>query len=152
MRGAGIHAFGGQVRMLELAAPSPAPDEVVISVQAAGVGNWDEFVRVGDWDVGRQPPLALGVERGQPEYAGNRQQEVMSCPGQDIRFSRGAVRELCGRRAVGVGLRERGAEKPEGPVLSQRPGLQEEDGHRVADLHGGQQFGDEAGLDVLELQ
>src|SRR5262245_25825014 len=63
MRGAGIDAFGGEVRLLELAAPaSPAPDEVVISVQAAGVGNWDEFVRVGDWDVGREPPLALGVE------------------------------------------------------------------------------------------
>ena len=31
-------------------------------MHAAGVGNWDEFVRVGDWDVGREPPLALGVE------------------------------------------------------------------------------------------
>jgi NADPH:quinone reductase-like Zn-dependent oxidoreductase len=63
MQAAGIDTFGGDVRMLELAAPaSPAPDEVVISVRAAGVGNWDEFVRVGSWDVGRRPPLALGVE------------------------------------------------------------------------------------------
>jgi NADPH:quinone reductase-like Zn-dependent oxidoreductase len=63
MRAAGIDAFGADVRVLELAAPgSPAPDEVVISVRAAGVGNWDEIVRVGDWDVGRKPPLALGVE------------------------------------------------------------------------------------------
>src|SRR5919204_863979 len=63
MRAAGIETFGGEVRMLELAAPgSPAPDEVVISVRAAGVGNWDEIVRVGSWDVGRRPPLALGVE------------------------------------------------------------------------------------------
>ena len=63
MQAAGIDAFGSELRMLELAAPpSPAPDEVVISVRAAGVGNWDEFVRVGDWDVGRRPPLALGVE------------------------------------------------------------------------------------------
>jgi NADPH:quinone reductase-like Zn-dependent oxidoreductase len=63
MRAAGIDAFGGEVRLLELAAPvSPAPDEVVILVQAAGVGNWDEIVRVGGWDVGRRPPLALGVE------------------------------------------------------------------------------------------
>ena len=63
MRAAGIDAFGGEVRLLELSAPaSPAPDEVVISVHAAGVGNWDEIVRVGDWDVGRRPPLALGVE------------------------------------------------------------------------------------------
>src|SRR5581483_12022873 len=63
MRAAGIDAFGDAVRMLELAAPSPpAPDEVVISVRAAGVGNWDEIVRVGGWDVGHRPPLALGVE------------------------------------------------------------------------------------------
>src|SRR3989440_2043893 len=63
MRAAGIDAFGDAVRMLDLSAPSsPAPDEVVISVRAAGVGNWDEIVRVGDWDVGHRPPLALGVE------------------------------------------------------------------------------------------
>src|SRR5438477_8180490 len=63
MQAAGIQAFGGEVHILDLPAPaSPAPDEVVISVYAAGVGNWDEIVRVGDWDVGRQPPLALGVE------------------------------------------------------------------------------------------
>src|SRR5438552_4399857 len=63
MKAAGIDAFGGEVQLLELAAPPPpAPDEVVISVRAAGVGNWDEIVRVGGWDVGRQPPLGLGVE------------------------------------------------------------------------------------------
>jgi NADPH:quinone reductase-like Zn-dependent oxidoreductase len=26
------------------------------------VGNWDEFVRTGGWDVGTSPPMALGVE------------------------------------------------------------------------------------------
>ena len=26
------------------------------------MGNWEEFVRTGGWDVGRTPPLALGVE------------------------------------------------------------------------------------------
>jgi NADPH:quinone reductase-like Zn-dependent oxidoreductase len=63
MRAAGIDAFGGEVHMLELGRPgSPAPDELVISVRTTGVGNWDEIVRVGDWDVGRRPPLALGVE------------------------------------------------------------------------------------------
>src|SRR4051812_49689182 len=49
--------------MLELAAPqSLDPDEVVIAVRAAGVGNWDEIVRTGGWDVGRKLPLVLGVE------------------------------------------------------------------------------------------
>src|SRR5919109_2114561 len=63
MRAVGIDAFGGDVRVLELTAPgSPAPDELVISVRAAGVGNWDEIVRVGEWNVGQRPPLALGVE------------------------------------------------------------------------------------------
>jgi NADPH:quinone reductase-like Zn-dependent oxidoreductase len=63
MRAAGIETFGGEVQMFELAAPrSPAPDEVVIAVRAAGVGNWDEIVRTGGWDVGRRPPLVLGVE------------------------------------------------------------------------------------------
>ena len=76
MQAAGVDAFGGQVHTLELAAPaSPAPDEVVISVHAAGVANWDEFVRIGDWDVGREPPLALGVEA-----AG-----VVAAVGEDVR-------------------------------------------------------------------
>jgi NADPH:quinone reductase-like Zn-dependent oxidoreductase len=63
MRAAGIETFGGEVQMLELAAPqSLAPDEVEVAVRAAGVGNWDEIVRAGGWDVGRRPPLVLGVE------------------------------------------------------------------------------------------
>ena len=63
MRAAGIEAFGDEVRMLELALPgSPAADEIVMAVFAAGVGNWDDIVRVGGWDVGRPPPVALGVE------------------------------------------------------------------------------------------
>ena len=63
MRAAGIRQFGANVELLELPEPgSPAPDEVLIRVAAAGVGNWDEIVRQGGWDVGVQPPLALGVE------------------------------------------------------------------------------------------
>src|ERR687888_2319262 len=81
MRAVGIDAFGGDVRVLELTAPgSPAPDELVISVRSAGVGNWDEIVRVGEWDVGRKPPLALGVEA-----AG-----VVAAAGEDVtRFALG---------------------------------------------------------------
>lgn len=61
--------------MLDLEAPAPpASDEVVISVRAAGVGSWDEFVRVGKWDVGGRPPMALGVEA-----AG-----VVTAAGQDV--------------------------------------------------------------------
>jgi NADPH:quinone reductase-like Zn-dependent oxidoreductase len=63
LRAAGIEAFGGEVTLLELPEPPPLKaDEVLIEVRAAGVANWDEFVRTGSWDVGRVPPLALGVE------------------------------------------------------------------------------------------
>ncbi|MBI3750296.1 MAG: alcohol dehydrogenase catalytic domain-containing protein [Chloroflexi bacterium] len=31
-------------------------------MRAAGIGNWDELVRIGGWDVGIRPPMALGVE------------------------------------------------------------------------------------------
>jgi NADPH:quinone reductase-like Zn-dependent oxidoreductase len=63
MRVAGIRRIGGDVELIE--APRPRPlteDEVLIQVRAVGVGNWDEIVRTGGWDVGRNPPLALGVE------------------------------------------------------------------------------------------
>src|SRR3954464_7539426 len=63
MRAARIRQFGANIELLELPAPgAPAPDEVVIRVVAAGVGNWDGLVRQGRWDVGAPPPLALGVE------------------------------------------------------------------------------------------
>ena len=63
MRAAGIERLGGDVRLIALPDPRAlASDEVLIEVRAAGVANWDEFVRVGGWDVGAQPPMALGVE------------------------------------------------------------------------------------------
>jgi len=63
MRAAGVRQFGAVIEPLDLPAPRrPLADEVLVAVQAAGVGNWDEFVRTGSWDTGIQPPLALGVE------------------------------------------------------------------------------------------
>ncbi|HEX8857034.1 MAG TPA: alcohol dehydrogenase catalytic domain-containing protein, partial [Thermoleophilaceae bacterium] len=63
VRAAGIEQFGDAVETLELAEPRALHDgEVLIEVRAAGVANWDDIVRVGDWDVGRRPPMALGVE------------------------------------------------------------------------------------------
>ena len=63
LRAAGIEAYGAELKDLELPEPPPLKaGEVLIEVKAAGVGNWDEFVRTGGWDVGRVPPLALGVE------------------------------------------------------------------------------------------
>jgi NADPH:quinone reductase-like Zn-dependent oxidoreductase len=63
MRAAGISEFGGAVGPINLPDPRPlADDEVLIEIRAAGVGNYQEFVRTGEWDVGRAPPMALGVE------------------------------------------------------------------------------------------
>jgi NADPH:quinone reductase-like Zn-dependent oxidoreductase len=63
MQVAGIREVGAQVEMIDVSEPRPlAPDEVLVEVVAAGVGNWDEFVRTGGWDVGGSPPMALGVE------------------------------------------------------------------------------------------
>lgn len=62
MKAAGIERFGADVRELSLADPrSPGAGEVLIEVRAAGVGNWDDIVRVGSWEVGTRPPMALGV-------------------------------------------------------------------------------------------
>jgi NADPH:quinone reductase-like Zn-dependent oxidoreductase len=59
----GVRTLGGKVEMLEVDEPRPlAADEVLIDVRAAGVGNWDNIIRTGGWDVGTSPPLALGVE------------------------------------------------------------------------------------------
>ena len=63
MRAAGVRRFGDPVELLDLPQPRTLrPDEVLIDVQAAGVGNWDEFVRTGSWNLGIGPPMALGVE------------------------------------------------------------------------------------------
>jgi NADPH:quinone reductase-like Zn-dependent oxidoreductase len=63
VRVAGIERYGGPVEMIEVGDPrTPRDGELLIGVRAAGVGNWDEIVRDGGWDVGRTPPMALGVE------------------------------------------------------------------------------------------
>ena len=63
MRAAGIRALGDHVEQLEIPAPPrPTRDEVLIEVRTAGIGNWDDLVRTGAWDVGTSPPMVLGVE------------------------------------------------------------------------------------------
>ena len=62
MLAAGVQELAAAVETIDLPDPRPlAGDEVLIEVRAAGVANWDEFVRTGQWDVGRTPPMALGV-------------------------------------------------------------------------------------------
>jgi NADPH:quinone reductase-like Zn-dependent oxidoreductase len=63
VKAAGIREFGASVELLGLPGPRTLrPDEVLIDVRAAGMGNWDEIARTGGWDLGVRPPMALGVE------------------------------------------------------------------------------------------
>ena len=58
MRAAGIRRYSDPVQPMELPGPGDLrPDEVLIEVRSAGVGNWDEIARTGGWDLGRQPPV-----------------------------------------------------------------------------------------------
>src|ERR1700733_13343769 len=71
VRVAGIRRVGAPVELIETGEPRPlADDEVLLEVTAAGVANWDEFVRVGGWDVGAVPPMAAGGGRGAADGAG----------------------------------------------------------------------------------
>jgi NADPH:quinone reductase-like Zn-dependent oxidoreductase len=63
MRAAGITALGEPVEIFEVDEPAtPAAGEVLIDVVAAGVGNWDDLVRIGSWQIGGPTPMALGTE------------------------------------------------------------------------------------------
>jgi hypothetical protein len=63
IRAAGIRRYSAPVEFLELPGPGELrPDEVLLEVRGAGVGNWDDIARAGGWDLGRHPPMALGVE------------------------------------------------------------------------------------------
>jgi NADPH:quinone reductase-like Zn-dependent oxidoreductase len=64
VRGCGVRSAGGPVELLELPVPeAPGPGEVVLEVQAAGMGRWDGLLHVAHgWEVGLRPPAALGVE------------------------------------------------------------------------------------------
>jgi NADPH:quinone reductase-like Zn-dependent oxidoreductase len=52
-----------EVALLELPEPSsPGPGQILVTVEAAGVGPWDRLLNGAGWDVGLHPPAALGVE------------------------------------------------------------------------------------------
>src|SRR6266536_705398 len=63
MRAAGITALGEPVEIFEVdELATPAAGEVLIDVVAAGIGNCDELVRIGSWQIGGPAPMALGTE------------------------------------------------------------------------------------------
>ena len=62
MQVAGIRRIGDRAERIEVGELRPLADDwVLLTVMAAGMGNWDESVRTGGWDGGARPPMALGV-------------------------------------------------------------------------------------------
>jgi NADPH:quinone reductase-like Zn-dependent oxidoreductase len=84
MRVAGVRELGGPVEVFDLPDPRPlAADEVLMAVKAAGIGNWDDIVRTGSWDVGSRTPMALGVEAAGTILAVGEAVTAFA-PGQDV--------------------------------------------------------------------
>src|SRR5215207_9303718 len=62
MRAAGITALGEPVEIFEVdELATPTAGAVLIDVVAAGIGNWDELVRIGSWQIGGPAPEAFGT-------------------------------------------------------------------------------------------
>ena len=68
MRAAALDRFGGveTIQMKTLPVPEPGPDEVLLRVEAAGVGVWDPYEREGEFAkmFGQKPsfPYVLGSD------------------------------------------------------------------------------------------
>lgn len=96
MRAIAITAFGGPERLILMNLPVPvcASDEVLVKVQAAGIGMWDVKVRQGLVTLdGQQFPLVLGWESaGIVEQVGSRVTEVAV-----------GSRVICATYQVGIG-------------------------------------------------
>lgn len=61
MRAWAINGFGEPMRLMDLPIPAPGPSDVLIAMQGAEVGDWDDLMRRGKWHVESTFPLALGL-------------------------------------------------------------------------------------------
>jgi NADPH:quinone reductase-like Zn-dependent oxidoreductase len=64
MTAARVHQFGGPaaIALDEIPVPSPAQGEVLVQVNAAGVGPWDGWIRSGKSALPQPLPLTLGSD------------------------------------------------------------------------------------------
>lgn len=64
MKAVRIHRFGGPevIRIEDIPKPVPNAGEVVVKVEAAGVGPWDALIRRGDSALPQTLPLTLGSD------------------------------------------------------------------------------------------
>jgi NADPH:quinone reductase-like Zn-dependent oxidoreductase len=61
MRGWAIRGYEDEMVLMDLPIPQPGPRDILIKMRGAEVGDWDELVRAGDWDMERPFPLVLGL-------------------------------------------------------------------------------------------
>ncbi|MDB5770322.1 MAG: hypothetical protein JWM42_696 [Burkholderia sp.] len=61
MRAWAIDGYGEPLKLMNLPMPEPGPHDIVIRMRGAEVGDWDELVRTGVWDMERPFPLVLGL-------------------------------------------------------------------------------------------
>jgi NADPH:quinone reductase-like Zn-dependent oxidoreductase len=59
-----VHEFGppGVMKFEEVPRPAPGPGEVLVRVEAAGVGPWDAWIRAGKSALPQPLPLTLGSD------------------------------------------------------------------------------------------
>jgi NADPH:quinone reductase-like Zn-dependent oxidoreductase len=64
MTAARVHQFGGPtaISLEEVSVPSPGDGEVLVKVNAAGVGPWDAWIRAGKSALPQPLPLTLGSD------------------------------------------------------------------------------------------
>ena len=64
MKAARVHAFGAPdvITLETIDRPAPGPGEVVVRVDAAGVGPWDAWIRAGKSVLPQPLPLTLGSD------------------------------------------------------------------------------------------
>jgi NADPH:quinone reductase-like Zn-dependent oxidoreductase len=61
MRAWAIEGYGEPLTLMDLPIPETGPHELLIKMRGAEVGDWDELVRTGEWDMDRPFPLVLGL-------------------------------------------------------------------------------------------
>lgn len=66
MRAAGVDKFGppSAIKLHTLPVPRPGPQEVLVALNGAEVGGWDEAIRDGSWKVHKRTkfPFVLGTD------------------------------------------------------------------------------------------
>jgi NADPH:quinone reductase-like Zn-dependent oxidoreductase len=64
MTAARVHRFGGpdMIELEQIAVPRPGQGEILVKVEAAGVGPWDAWIRAGKSALPQPLPLTLGSD------------------------------------------------------------------------------------------